>query len=110
MIQLKQEQRQALLSKIIENFSDYQYYDSENGQIVLTDSESKITVIPQSENNNSIILELDGEQIGDNNPLWRNLPETLRARKFNLDEENKFKSQTDKNIDSQNKLNKFLGL
>lgn len=110
MIQLNQEQRQALLSKIIENFPDYQYYDSENGQIVLKDSESKITVLPQSENNNPIILELEGEQIQDNNSMWRNLPETLRARKFNFDEENKFKAQSDKNIDSQNKLNKFLGL
>ena len=98
------------MTKIIENFYDYQYYDSENGQIVLKDSESKITVLPQSENNNSIILELDGEQIQDNNSIWRNLPETLRAQKFNLDEENKFKAQSDKNIDSQSKLNKFLGL
>ena len=29
MIELNQEQRQALLSKIIENFPDYQYYNSE---------------------------------------------------------------------------------
>ena len=109
-MQLNNEQRKALLNKIIDNFPDYQYYVNENGVITLKDQESKIQVFPQSENDYKIIFELEGETIEDNNPLWQNLPETLRVRKLNLDEKNKFESQINKNIDSQNKLNKFLGL
>lgn len=109
-MQLNNEQRKALLNKIIDNFPDYQYYVNEGGVITLKDQESKIQVFPQSENDYKIIFELEGETIEDNNPLWQNLPETLRVRKLNLDEKNKFESQINKNIDSQNKLNKFLGL
>ena len=109
-MQLNNEQRKALLNKIIDNFPDYQYYVNEGGVITLKDQESKIQVFPQNENDYKIIFELEGETIEDNNPLWRNLHETLLVRRFNLDEKNKLKAQAEKSNDSQNKLNKFLGL
>ena len=57
-----------------------------------------------------IIFEHSEIYIEDNNDLWRNLPETLKARKFNLDEKIKLETEIENENKSQEKLNKYLGL
>lgn len=110
MDKFTQEQRIALLNKIIDNFEEYSYQVDKDGIIILNDDEVQIKIFPQSENYNNLIYEQSGIYIEDNNPLWRNLPETLINRNFNLEEKKKVQESIENENNKQEKLNKYLGL
>lgn len=110
MNKFSKEQRIALLHKIIDEFEKFSYQEDKDGCIILNDADSQIKIFPQSENYYPIIFEHSEIYIEDNNDLWRNLPETLKARKFNLDEKIKLETEIENENKSQEKLNKYLGL
>lgn len=110
MDKFTQEQRIALLKKIIDNFEEYSYQEDKDGIIILSDDEVQIRIFPQSENYNNVIYVQSGIYIEDNNSLWRNLPETLRNRNFNLEEKKKYQKNIENENIKQEKLNKYLGL
>lgn len=110
MDKFTQEQRIALLNKIIDNFEEYSYQEDNDGVIILDDDNVQIKIFPQSENHYNIVYEQSGIYIEDNNPLWRNLPETLKNRNFNLEEKKKLHENIENENNKQAKLNKYLGL
>lgn len=110
MDKFTKEQRIALLNKIINNFEEYSYQEDNDGVIILTDDNVQIQIFPQSENHYNVIYEQSGIYIEDNDSLWRNLPETLRNRNFNLEEKKKYQKNIENENIKQEKLNKYLGL
>lgn len=113
MDELNEKQRQALLRKMIDDFSDFNYTEESGGNIILEGNDAHITVYKQSENHNSITFQYSGGYFEENNPLWKNLPETLRNLKKRHDEEVRKQEEieaTKRDEEFQNRLNNFLGL
>ena len=113
MDELNQQQRQALLRKMIDNFNEFQYSEKNDGTIILEGNDAHITVYNETEGYNCITFQYSGGYFEENNPLWRNLPETLRNLKKRKDEEDKKQEDIEKkerNELYQKRLNDFLGI